>query len=160
MVDFTALIRDVPDFPEPGIVFKDIMPLLADAEHLRSVVAALADPWRDASLTAVVGIEARGFLLGTPVAMALGVGFVAVRKAGKLPGPTVQETYGLEYGTDTIEIHRRCLTGRPCACARRCACHRRNGRCRRCAAAAPWCVGRRLQFSSRARFPRRSGAAR
>ena len=105
MVDFTALIRDVPDFPEPGIVFKDITPLLADAEHLRSVVAALADPWRDASLTAVVGIEARGFLLGTPVAMALGVGFVAVRKAGKLPGPTVQETYGLEYGTDTIEIH-------------------------------------------------------
>ncbi|MGB1506202.1 MAG: adenine phosphoribosyltransferase [Acidimicrobiales bacterium] len=105
MIDFTALIRDVPDFPEPGIVFKDIMPLLADAERLRAVVTALADPWRDASLAAVVGIEARGFLLGTPVAMALGVGFIAVRKAGKLPGPTVQETYGLEYGTDTIEIH-------------------------------------------------------
>jgi adenine phosphoribosyltransferase len=105
MVDLTALIRDVPDFPEPGIVFKDIMPLLADADSLRAVVAALADPWFEESLTAVVGIEARGFLLGTPVAMALGVGFVAVRKAGKLPGPTEQQTYGLEYGTDTIEIH-------------------------------------------------------
>ena len=105
MVDLTALIRDVPDFPEPGIVFKDIMPLLADADSLRAVVAALADPWFEESLTAVVGIEARGFLLGTPVAMALGVGFVAVRKAGKLPGLTEQQTYGLEYGTDTIEIH-------------------------------------------------------
>jgi adenine phosphoribosyltransferase len=105
MVDLTALIRDVPDFPEPGIVFKDIMPLLADADGLRAVVAALADPWFEESLTAVVGIEARGFLLGTPVAMALGVGFVAVRKAGKLPCPTEQQTYGLEYGTDTIEIH-------------------------------------------------------
>ena len=105
MVDLTALIRDVPDFPEPGIVFKDIMPLLADADSLRAVVAALADPWFEESLTAVVGIEARGFLLGTPVAMALGVGFIAVRKAGKLPGLTEQQTYGLEYGTDTIEIH-------------------------------------------------------
>ena len=105
MADITALIRDVPDFPEPGIVFKDIMPLLADADGLRSVVDALAAPWRDAPLTAVVGIEARGFLLGTPVAMALGVGFIPIRKAGKLPPPTEHETYGLEYGTDTIEIH-------------------------------------------------------
>ena len=105
MADFTALIRDVHDFPEPGIVFKDIMPLLADADGLRAVVDALAEPWRDEPLTAVIGIEARGFLLGTPVAMALGVGFIPIRKAGKLPPPTEQQTYGLEYGTDTIEIH-------------------------------------------------------
>lgn len=105
MADFTALIRDVHDFPEPGIVFKDIMPLLADADGLAAVVDALAEPWRDAPLTAVIGIEARGFLLGTPVAMALGVGFIPIRKAGKLPPPTERESYGLEYGTDTIEIH-------------------------------------------------------
>lgn len=105
VADITALIRDVPDFPEPGIVFKDITPLLADPDGLASVVTALADPWRDQPLTAVIGIEARGFLLGTPVAMALGVGFIPVRKAGKLPGPTEGESYGLEYGTDTIEIH-------------------------------------------------------
>ncbi len=110
MADFTALIRDVPDFPEHGIVFKDIMPLLADADGLRAVVDALADPWRDVPLNAVIGIEARGFLLGTPVAMALGVGFIPIRKAGKLPGPVEQESYGLEYGTDTIEIHAEAIS--------------------------------------------------
>lgn len=103
--EITALIRDIPDFPEPGIVFKDIMPLLADPAGLAGVVDALAGPWRDSRVDAVIGIEARGFLLGPPVALALGVGFIPIRKAGKLPGATEQQSYGLEYGTDTIEIH-------------------------------------------------------
>jgi len=105
VADLTALIRDIPDHPEPGIVFKDITPLLAHGDGLAATVEALAAPWRDTRIDAVVGIEARGFILGAPVALALGVGFVPIRKAGKLPGATMQETYGLEYGTDTIEIH-------------------------------------------------------
>ncbi len=99
------LIRDVPDFPEPGILFKDIMPLLADPEGLEIAVDALAAPWRDQGVETVAGIEARGFILAAPVARALGAGFMPVRKAGKLPGDTVSETYDLEYGTDTVEIH-------------------------------------------------------
>ncbi|MEM9201860.1 MAG: adenine phosphoribosyltransferase [Actinomycetota bacterium] len=100
-----SLIRDVPDFPEPGITFKDITPLLADPEGLDSTMRLLAEPWRDREVDVVVGIEARGFILGTSVARELGVGFVPIRKAGKLPSTTVAETYGLEYGTDTIEMH-------------------------------------------------------
>lgn len=103
--DLTALIRDIPDHPEPGIVFKDITPLLADPAGLTAAVDAMAAPWRDQRVDVVAGIEARGFILGTPIAQALGVGFVPIRKAGKLPSTTVAETYGLEYGTDTIEIH-------------------------------------------------------
>lgn len=105
VADLTALIRDIPDHPEPGIVFKDITPLLAHGDGLAATVEALADPWRDAAIDAVVGIEARGFILGAPVALALDVGFVPIRKAGKLPGATMHESYGLEYGTDTVEIH-------------------------------------------------------
>ncbi len=99
------LIRDVPDFPEPGIVFKDIMPLLGDPAGLTMVVDALAAPWRDAGVETVAGIEARGFILAAPVAQALGAGFMPVRKAGKLPAGTISETYSLEYGADTVEIH-------------------------------------------------------
>ncbi len=99
------LIRDVPDFPEPGIVFKDIMPLLGDPDGLTAVVEALAAPWRDIGIDTVAGIEARGFILAAPVAQALGAGFMPVRKAGKLPGGIISETYSLEYGTDTVEIH-------------------------------------------------------
>ncbi|MEM8707492.1 MAG: adenine phosphoribosyltransferase [Actinomycetota bacterium] len=105
VAELADLIRDIPDFPEPGIVFKDITPLLANADGLASTIEVLADPWRDAGLTAVVGIEARGFILGAAVAQSLGVGFVPIRKAGKLPGATMRQDYGLEYGTDTIEIH-------------------------------------------------------
>ena len=105
VAELADLIRDIPDFPEPGIVFKDITPLLAHADGLASTIEVLADPWRDAGLTAVVGIEARGFILGAAVAQSLGVGFVPIRKAGKLPGATMRQEYGLEYGTDTIEIH-------------------------------------------------------
>jgi adenine phosphoribosyltransferase len=104
------LVRDVPDFPEPGIVFKDISPLLADADAFAQVVDALAASGRDRSgasvVDKVVGIEARGFILAAPVALALGAGFVPVRKAGKLPGETFAESYALEYGEATLEAHR------------------------------------------------------
>ena len=104
------LVRDVPDFPEPGIVFKDITPLLADSDGFGAVVTALADAGRDGEgrpvVDKVVGMEARGFILAAPVALALGVGFVPVRKAGKLPGETHEVAYALEYGEAVLEIHR------------------------------------------------------
>jgi adenine phosphoribosyltransferase len=105
-----ALIRDVPDFPKPGVMFKDITPLLADHTAFTTVVAALADAGRDADgrvvVDKVVGMEARGFILAAPVALALGAGFVPVRKAGKLPGGTHAVSYALEYGEATLEVHR------------------------------------------------------
>ena len=105
-----ALLRDVPDFPEPGIVFKDITPVLADHTAFAQVVADLAAPFADAGITRVVGIESRGFIIGAPVALSLGAGFVPVRKPGKLPALTSRVEYSLEYGTDAIEIHRDGLT--------------------------------------------------
>jgi adenine phosphoribosyltransferase len=103
--DLDALVRDVPDFPKAGIGFKDITPLLGDAAALAAAVHALGDPYRNAGVAKVVGIEARGFLLATPVALALGAGFVPVRKAGKLPWQVEREEYALEYGTDLLEVH-------------------------------------------------------
>ncbi len=106
---FDRLIRDVPDFPKPGVVFKDISPLLADHDGLTAVVAALATAGRDADgsvVDKVVGIEARGFILASPVALALSAGFVPVRKVGKLPGLTHRVSYALEYGEASLEIHR------------------------------------------------------
>ncbi|TIC85741.1 adenine phosphoribosyltransferase [Nocardioides sp. GY 10127] len=103
------LVLDVPDFPEPGVVFKDITPLLADPAGLADVVGALAGAGRDASgapaVDKVLGMEARGFLLGTPVALSLGTGFAPVRKAGKLPRATRAVSYDLEYGSATLELH-------------------------------------------------------
>ncbi len=99
------LIRDIPDFPKPGIVFKDITPLLADGPGFAAAIAAMAQPWRQASPEAVLGIESRGFILGAPLAHELRCGFVPVRKPGKLPGRTVGQEYALEYGTDRIEMH-------------------------------------------------------
>jgi adenine phosphoribosyltransferase len=96
-------LRDVPDFPEPGISFKDITPLLADGPAFAAVIGALATGQR--SIDKVAGIEARGFILAAPVATQLGCGFVPVRKAGKLPAATYREDYQLEYGTATIEVH-------------------------------------------------------
>ena len=105
-----ALIRDIPDFPKPGVVFKDITPLLADHDGFSAVTSALAATGRDADgnvvVDKVVGMEARGFILAAPVALALGAGFVPVRKAGKLPGPTHSVAYALEYGEATLEMHR------------------------------------------------------
>ena len=98
-----GLIRDVPDYPAPGVVFKDITPLLADAAGFAAAVGALAAGHE--RIDKVAGIEARGFILAAPVACSLGVGFVPVRKLGKLPGPTHAQTYQLEYGTATVEVH-------------------------------------------------------
>jgi adenine phosphoribosyltransferase len=97
------LVRDIPDYPQPGVIFKDITPLLADASGFAATIRALASGHD--SIDKVAGIEARGFILAAPVAYRLGVGFVPVRKSGKLPGPTHAETYELEYGTATVEVH-------------------------------------------------------
>jgi adenine phosphoribosyltransferase len=103
-------IRDIPDYPKPGVVFKDITPLLADPEAFHTVVEALAGFGRDSDGTTgvdkVVGIEARGFILAAPVALALQAGFVPVRKQGKLPAATYSASYELEYGQATIEVHQ------------------------------------------------------
>lgn len=107
----TALIRDVPDFPKPGILFKDITPLLADAQAFRQATRAMADPYRDASIDRVAGIESRGFILGACVARELDVGFVPVRKPGKLPSDKVSLEYALEYGTDRLEVHADACEG-------------------------------------------------
>jgi adenine phosphoribosyltransferase len=106
----SALIRDVPDFPEPGVMFKDITPLLADHDAFSATIEELATVGRDSQgdvvVDKVVGMEARGFILAAPVALALGAGFVPVRKAGKLPGPTHAVSYSLEYGEAVLEMHR------------------------------------------------------
>ncbi len=104
-MDLNAYIRDIPDFPKPGIVFKDITPLLASPEALSETIGRLCEPVESENVQVVTGVESRGFIFGTAVAQALGVGFVPIRKPGKLPGETVSETYELEYGTDTVEIH-------------------------------------------------------
>jgi adenine phosphoribosyltransferase len=103
--DLRAAIRDVPDFPRPGIIFKDITPLLADARLFRQSCEALAEPYRDSGVTHVAAIESRGFILGGPVAAILGAGFIPVRKTGKLPYQTERLEYALEYGTDALEVH-------------------------------------------------------
>ncbi|MEK7415664.1 MAG: adenine phosphoribosyltransferase [Planctomycetota bacterium] len=104
-MDLAKLIRDVPDFPKPGIVFKDITPLLGDPSALAQVIAELAQPYSASGISKVMAIEARGFILGPAVALELGAGFVPARKPGKLPWKSISESYGLEYGKDTIEIH-------------------------------------------------------
>ena len=104
--DFESFISDIPDYPEPGVVFKDITPLFADANAMRQTVLAIADHFRDTGITKVVGPEARGFMIGVPVAMELGAGFIPARKPGKLPRETYSVSYELEYGSDTLEIHR------------------------------------------------------
>jgi adenine phosphoribosyltransferase len=99
-------LRPIPDYPRPGIVFQDITPVLADGKLFRTVIDAMADPFRELDVTHVLGIEARGFILGGAVATNLGVGFVPARKPGKLPWERVRESYELEYGTDALECHR------------------------------------------------------
>ena len=104
-VDLDALVRDIPDFPKPGIVFKDITPVLASPAGLDAAVRGLADLARDLDVDVVIGAEARGFLLGPAIARELGAGFVLARKPGKLPHETVRAEYVLEYGTDALELH-------------------------------------------------------
>ena len=100
-----ARIRDVPDFPKPGIVFKDITPVLADPVTFRTVIDAFVERWRGERISKVVGIESRGFLFAAPVAYALGAGLTIARKPGKLPWQTIREAYALEYGENVLELH-------------------------------------------------------
>jgi adenine phosphoribosyltransferase len=107
--DLADIIRDrlraIPDYPKPGIVYQDITPVLQDPVLFRQVIEALAEPFRNSQVTHVIGIEARGFILGGAVATQLGAGFVPARKAGKLPWKTMSESYSLEYGEDSLEAH-------------------------------------------------------
>ena len=109
-VDLKAKIRDIPDFPRPGIVFKDIMPLLADPGAFRETVEALAEFAEPRRPDVILGAEARGFILGGALAYRLGCGFVAARKPGKLPWETVSAEYQLEYGVDSLELHADAIT--------------------------------------------------
>ena len=109
--DVRRAIRDVPDFPRPGILFKDITPVLASSSLFGRAMMALAAPFERAGITHVVSIESRGFILGAPVALELRAAFVPVRKPGKLPAATVREDYALEYGTDSLEMHADALRG-------------------------------------------------
>ncbi len=109
-MDLQSLIRSVSDFPKPGIVFKDITPLLRSPEAFQGSIEALAEPFRDSGVTMVAGIESRGFIFGAGVAQILGTGFVPIRKPGKLPWTKRRHEYALEYGTDTLEIHDDALT--------------------------------------------------
>jgi adenine phosphoribosyltransferase len=105
-----GLVRDVPDFPKPGVVFKDITPLLADPAGLAAVVDGLVEAFAGEHVDKVVGIEARGFVVAAPLAVRLGAGFVPVRKVGKLPWTTHAQEYDLEYGTDRLEVHQDAIT--------------------------------------------------
>jgi adenine phosphoribosyltransferase len=104
--DFKPFIRDIPDFPEPGIIFKDITPLLSDAGAFAAATRAMCAGFIDSGITKVVGIEARGFIFAAPIAQCLNAGFVPIRKANKLPHAIMHVDYELEYGTDRIEVHR------------------------------------------------------
>jgi adenine phosphoribosyltransferase len=105
MLDLKSLVRSIPDYPKKGILFRDITTLIENPEGFRESIERIADAHRGLGITHVAGIEARGFIFGAGVAIALGVGFVPVRKKGKLPGETIGQNYALEYGVDTIEIH-------------------------------------------------------
>lgn len=111
-LDLKKLVRTVPDYPKPGIMFRDVTTLLKDASGFKSCVERLAEPFETAGVEAVIGIEARGFILGGAVADRLGTGFVPFRKKGKLPWSTVGQEYQLEYGTDTIEVHEDGINAR------------------------------------------------
>ena len=104
-----ALVRDVPDYPKPGILFKDITPVLADAAAFAGAIEALALPFVGQRIDAVLGIESRGFMFAAPIALRLGAGFVPVRKPGKLPRATDRAQYALEYGSDVLEMHKDAL---------------------------------------------------
>ncbi len=104
-MDLASLIRPVPDFPKPGILFRDITPLLADHDGFAEAIRRLAEPWHSEKLDAIAAVEARGFLFAGPLALALGVGLIPVRKPGKLPAATISHAYDLEYGRDTLEMH-------------------------------------------------------
>ena len=105
-MDFNRCVRDVPDFPKPGVLFKDITPLLNDAHAFSAAIDAMAEPALSLCPTHVLGLESRGFIFGSALAHKLGLGFVPARKPGKLPRPTYRETYASEYGEDSLELHQ------------------------------------------------------
>ena len=109
-MDFASLIRTIPDYPKPGIQFRDITTLLKDAEGFHAVIETLAQRYRSQNISKIVGIESRGFMFAAPLAYALKLGFVPIRKQGKLPGEAMGHDYELEYGTDRIEIHHDAIT--------------------------------------------------
>lgn len=110
LLDLRALVRDVPDYPKPGILFKDITPVLAHSRGFLQAIEQLAAPFLGQGIEAVIGIESRGFMFAAPIALRLGAGFVPVRKPGKLPCPCDRVEYALEYGTDSVEMHSDALT--------------------------------------------------
>ncbi len=115
MIDWKRVIREVPDFPRPGILFRDLTPVWADPRLFEQAVREMAEPFRSREVTKVVGIEARGFIFGPAVALALGAGFVPVRKPGKLPGRSRRVDYALEYGSDALEVHEDAIgRSEPC----------------------------------------------
>ena len=105
LAQLKEMIREVPDFPEPGISFKDITTLLRDGDSLRAAVEAMVGHYTGVEIDVIVGVEARGFVVGTPMALNMGCGFVPIRKPGKLPAATLSQEYSLEYGSDAVEIH-------------------------------------------------------
>src|SRR5271156_5773969 len=109
--DRKQLVRNIPDFPQPGILFRDITPLISDAEGLAALVDRIAEPWLG-KIDRVVGIESRGFIVGAPVAYRLGVGLTIARKPGKLPFHTVEQSYDLEYGSATLQMHQDAMMGK------------------------------------------------
>ncbi len=111
MENLKRLIRTIPDYPKPGIMFRDVTTLLGDAQGLKAAIASMSDPYRAVPIDAVAGIEARGFILGGAIADRLGCGFIPIRKKGKLPWKTIGQEYTLEYGVDAIEIHEDAIKG-------------------------------------------------
>ena len=109
-LDLRAFIRSIPDFPKPGIMFRDITPLLRDGRAFSEAIRRMAEPYKKGSIDVVLGAESRGFLFAAGIALALGAGVVPVRKKGKLPAATTSVTYDLEYGTDTLEMHTDAVT--------------------------------------------------
>ncbi len=153
-------LRPIPNYPKPGIIFQDITPVLRDGPLFRAIVEAMADPFREADVTHVLGIEARGFILGGAVATNLGAGFVPARKPGKLPWERVAETYDLEYGTDSLECHRDGLpeSARVLDRGRRVG-DRRHRPGRRPAGAGPGCGSGGLELPAGDRRAGRAGEA-
>ena len=105
-MDLKQKIRTIPDFPEPGILFRDITTLLSDAEALNETIERFAEHYKNEKIDVIAGVESRGFIIGTPLAIRMGLGFIPIRKAGKLPGPTHGVDYDLEYGKDRVEVHQ------------------------------------------------------
>lgn len=108
--ELKRMVRDVPDFPQPGIVFRDITPLLSDRETFKEIVDLMSEHWVGKGTTLVAAIEARGFIPGAAIAMRLGAGFIPIRKAGKLPWRVLSHSYQLEYGTDQLDVHQDAIS--------------------------------------------------